>query len=160
MNFKQFQQTRRPVADLGKEMNAEYFDKSPRAGFMYDGDCYIEKEDDGTFYLILHRDEWTSANLEELEAILYAWCLTECPDGMGMEVDDNMHVFICKLQQWMGLEKFANAMLANAKTIPGVCHMHDHCDANAAALFAVHDDIDAAAELYDRARVYLRGGAV
>lgn len=148
--------TREACADLGARMGAEYFNKTPRAGFVYDGDCYIEQEPDGSFYLILHRDEYTAATLAELEPILYAWAVTECPDSL--DIPDDVHAFVCRLQDYMGAENFARAMLENMREeCPGVCHMHDYCDANQAALDVAGDDIDAAGALYDRARPVLRG---
>jgi len=147
---------REACADLGARFGTEYFDKSPRAGFVYAGDCYIESEDDGTFYLLLYREEYRAKTLAELEPILYAWAISEFPDEFDIPAD--VHAFICALQDSMSLADFAAAMVANMQEPNAhVCHMHDFCDANQCALDAANDDIDAADDLYSKARPGLRG---
>lgn len=147
--------SRQVCADLGARLDADL--DGVRAGFVYDGDCYIEQEADGSFYLLLYREEYRAATVAELEPILYAWCISECPSDM--EIPDDVHAFVCELQDAMGEVDFARAMLANkAETDPAVCHMHDYCDANACALAVTHDDVDAADTLYNKARPILRGG--
>jgi hypothetical protein len=166
--FREFQATREECADLGARMGADYFEKSPRAGYLYAGSCYIEREPDGTFYLLLHRAEYRSPELEKLEAILYSWAITEFPEEFDMP--DDVHRFLCELQRF-GDDKFATAMLANLNDPdPLNCHMHDFCDANQCALDALGEDVtddstdeDAQAiiarafDIYERARPYLRG---
>jgi hypothetical protein len=148
--------TRKACADLGTQFGAEYFDKSPRAGFIYAGDCYIEREDDGTFYLLLYREEYRAATLAELEPILYAWAIAEFPDEF--DIDSDVHAFICELQDSMELTDFAKALIANRdEQDAGTCHMHDYCDANQCALNVSNDNVDAAGDLYNKARPVLRG---
>lgn len=166
--FREFQATREECADLGARFDAEYFDKSPRAGWVYTGDCYIEREPDGSAYLILHREEYGAPTPEALEPILYAWAVTEHPEEFGMT--DDVHRFLCALQSH-GLARFAVALVANLnEPDPLNCHMHDFCDANQCALDAVGDDVSddcsddelqafiaRADDIYTRARPYLRG---
>jgi len=88
MTLNQFRATRTECADLGEAMRADYFELSPRAGFMYAGDAYIEKESDGSFLLTLHNEQYADTDIAPLEARLYAWALTECPDDMGVTTKD------------------------------------------------------------------------
>lgn len=88
MTLEQFRATRTECADLGERFGAEYFDKAPRAGFVYAGEAYIEREPDGSFYVRLYRDDYASNNLAELEARLYAWALTERAEDMGVNLCD------------------------------------------------------------------------
>lgn len=127
-------------------------------GFVYDGDCYIEQCADGSFCLTLYCEEYRSATLAELEPILYAWCVTECPDSL--DIPHDVHAFVCALQSAMPNHErdFARAMLANAaESNSNICHMHDYCDPNQCALDCVNDDLDAAINLYNKARPILRG---
>ncbi len=147
-----FRASRKECADLGAAMNADHFEDAPRAGFIYDGDAYIEKERDGTYFLTLNNSQWASADLAELEALLYAWAITECPDALG--VSDVAHAFICELQNNMAPEDFAQVITRNAaEPNPNVCHSHDFCDANMCAA-EVFEDLNA---VWAAARPFLRG---
>ena len=74
---------------------------------------------------------------------------------MGMP--EEVHAFVCNLQNAMGLERFAEMMLLNrAESNADVCHMHDYCDANQCAL-DVTTDLDHAATIYNAARPFIRG---
>lgn len=155
MTFTDFQATR-TVADNLRDITRD--DSVNPTGFVYAGNAFIEFCDDGAQMLTLYNEGWITpgTSLEKMEAILYAWCLTECPDDMG--VTNAVHRFLCELQDAMGLEKFADAMLANrAEPMEGVCHMHDHADANQCALNATGNRVDRAAQVYERARPFLRG---
>lgn len=82
MNFETFQATRQPCADLGAATSSEYFldadgNETTAEGFLYDGDCYIQRLDNGSYYLILHNRQWTDANLENLERQLWQWATDE-----------------------------------------------------------------------------------
>jgi hypothetical protein len=146
--------SRETCADIGERIGADL--DGVHSGFVYAGDCYIEQEPDGSFYLMLHRDEYRSTNITELEAILYSWALSELPDEM--ELPDDVHAFVCELQGCIGDENFAKALLANmAEPDAYICHFHDYCDANQCALNVAHDEVDAAIELYTKARPALRG---
>lgn len=153
MTFSDFQKSRRECADLSQIVS-----DIEGQGFVYAGDAYIEKCEGGEYMLTLHNQGWMTpdTSLEFMEAILYSWCLSECPDGMGLLPE--VHDFICNLQDAMGLERFAEMMLLNrAETIPDVCHMHDYCDPNQCALDVTCGNIDHAAAIYNAARPFLRG---
>jgi hypothetical protein len=82
--FEQFQATRTACDDLGAHPNLapEWFldaegNERTAAGFVYDGDCYIERLDDGRFYLIIANMEWTDDDRAALERELYQWCVDE-----------------------------------------------------------------------------------
>lgn len=156
MTFADFQATRRDNVPLFPITRDEQHENS--LCIAYAGDAYIEQLADGRYMLILYREQYItpSTSLEMMEAFLYAWCLTEAPDGMGVDADVQM--FIYRLQHAMGDENFARAMLANRdEQNPNVCHMHDYCDAGQVALDVA--GVDRADDLYHRARPFLRGGA-
>lgn len=81
MTFEEFQASRVESADLGKAIDQpEYFqDKNGvdrvAVGYVYDGGCYIERLSDGRFYLIIFNEQWINADLGELEATLYEFCV-------------------------------------------------------------------------------------
>lgn len=126
-----------------------------QAGVVYNGDCYTERNADGTYSVQLYNTYLTGTQ-EECAAALYGWALTECADDFG--VPDDVAQFVVELQRGAEMD-FARALLANmAETDPQVCHMHDYCDANQCALDVVGDSddaIDKASDLYDRAAPFL-----
>lgn len=156
ITFTEFQQSRRTLDDLSRVTGDEQ-DNGVR-GYVYNGETYMDIRG-GVTGLTLHNETWIESDgmpLEMLEAILYAWCITELPQGFG--VSDDVHRFLCELQNAMTPEQFARAILANrAESNYAVCHMHDYCDANQCALNAAVDSIEAAADLYNNARPFIRG---
>jgi len=84
----EFVASREECADLAERIGPDFFDDSAPSGFVYDGDCYIQRCDDESFYLLLHNCEYVSADLSELEAILYLWCVTEFPEDFGVTPDE------------------------------------------------------------------------
>lgn len=185
MTFAEFQATKRYCDDLCEALGFDAYDKEGETllrGYIYTDDCHIEWVASGVYRLTLGRDIYESANIEELEAMLYSWALTELPDDMG--VPESVHEFLCQLQDSMTPQQFAAAMLANRdEANPSVCHMQDYCDANECALAAadtmrgrrMHGDaytatlgdyegdtdelIAEADEIYTAARPFIRGSA-
>lgn len=144
-------------ADLGSTIGQPEYFEGTQAGYTYGNTgLYIEQLPDGKYHLLIERDEWTSNNLQELEAILYAWALSEYGEEYG--TDSDVLAFVNELQIQMGMENFARAILANLQEPDAhICHMHDHADANQCALDVAHDDVDKATDVYIRARPILRG---
>lgn len=165
--FAEFTASRVYAPDLRTAFNDNVFEPNT-AGYVYGGDCHVEQLPDGRYRLQWLNDEHVADTVEELEPVLYAYLLTECPDEMG--VPEDVHMFLCELQNDMGMENFAKAMRENmAEEYPGVCRMHDYCDANqcsinVAEMFVTDRaaDLDAvcelAADIYDKATPFLRGG--
>ena len=150
MTLEKFRASRRECDDLGTATCSEFYDEHgkvvKRAGYLYDGDCYVEKMDDGQLYLILFRDEYlvSADRLDELELRLYEWALTECSWD---EVDEDekrdivigVH-FANELQRTIGTEKFDEVRALNkAEEFELVCHSHDFCDANVVMMQAAKD---------------------
>jgi hypothetical protein len=141
MTLEKFRATRQPIDDIGEVCSAEFYDEAgavvKRAGFIYDSDCYIEKNDDGTLLLQLYREGYVAPldRIDELELRLYEWALTErlwedydaeeaTAILMGVE-------FAERLERAIGYENFAAMREANAaEPNDNVCHSHDYCDAN------------------------------
>lgn len=67
-----FQATRREVADLALEENLAGI-ASDLPGFVYAERFWIEREPDGTYYLPLVQAEYRSADLAELEGLLFEY---------------------------------------------------------------------------------------
>lgn len=183
MRFSDFQQTAEPCNDIGALVGADFYDSGDhgevivihQAGIVYADNCYLLDDGDGHLRLQLIHDEWNTRDgftREQLEAMLYAWWLSEYPDIVGMTGEQ--HAFICDLLDACdGYENFARALLANRDEPNGmICHFHDYCDANQCALDAAgvtderydatDDDgrtamIDETSDLYDSCRIYLRG---
>lgn len=167
MRFSDFQQTAEPCNDIGALVGADFYDFGDhgedmviqQAGIVYADDCYLLDDGDGHLRLQLMRDEWNTRDgftREHLEAMLYAWLLAEHPAFIGATLEQCD--FICNLLDACGYENFARALLANRDEPDGmICRFHDYCDANQCALDAADDDVDAAGELYDSCRIYLRG---
>ena len=78
--FTDFSKTREFCTDLGARFDPAYFSCAPRAGYVYTGDCYIEQEPDGSFYLQLLQSVHKSAELCDLEWVLFAWVCEEFPE--------------------------------------------------------------------------------
>lgn len=183
ISLQAFQATRTECADLSTVIADECF--IGIAGYVYMGDCVIERDGEG-YTVTIGREIYTTADgrtLEHLEAMVYSWCLTEWPDAMG--VSDDAHAFLCALQDSMTPWEFVDAMLANRdEANPSVCHMQDYCDANECALTAAQrmrddrlrgdamlatledyeDDTDSliaeADTIYNASRPFIRGGAI
>ena len=85
MTFEQFQATREAVSDLANasvNIAPEWFEDENGnvrtvAGFVYDGDCYIELTEDGKFGLTICNESEVSNELETLERKLYQWAVDE-----------------------------------------------------------------------------------
>lgn len=71
MSFAEFQATKADCADLGKAIGDETIDGVP--GYLYADSLYIERLADGSFHLLIERDEWLSETIEELEEHLFAF---------------------------------------------------------------------------------------
>ena len=113
MTFAEFQSTKRYCDDLCEVLDFDAYDKEGEPllrGFIYSNDCYIEWVASGVYRLTIYRDIYESANIEKLEAMLYAWALTELPNEMG--VPESVHEFLCALQDTMTPQQFATAMLS------------------------------------------------
>lgn len=166
-----FVATREDCADLGERLRADFYDEDgidpcKRAGFIYEGDTYIERTKCGRFYLILHNQEWISENLAELESTLYSWWMTEFqPDSMA----DDVHAFLCHCATQIGDWAMGEVIRENARRDDNTCALHDLCDPNMHALAAagyiesstdedanLERAIDRAADIYARASVWLR----
>lgn len=74
MSLEQFRATRLECANLSDHIGDESLEDE--AGFLYVDALYIRKNDDGSLWLLLGRDE-TTGTLAELEATLYEWALCE-----------------------------------------------------------------------------------
>ena len=92
MDIIEFRALRRHVDDIGAHIsNGAYFDeKHKTAGYIYqiaEGDVlYIEEVSPhwsesarlkGKYYLLIHREEWFSDDLEALERRLYEYAMDE-----------------------------------------------------------------------------------
>jgi hypothetical protein len=81
MTLAEFRASGTDCPDLSVPIGADFYGDGPdpivKPGRLYDGDCYIEKEADGRWYLILYRDEYLTTELRVLELRLYAWCIGE-----------------------------------------------------------------------------------
>ena len=83
--FEQFQASRVASDNLGQASDViapEWFldengNERAAAGFIYDGDCYIEQLPDGRYYLTIFNEETISETLEPLERALYEWVVSE-----------------------------------------------------------------------------------
>ena len=93
MNFQGFQASKVRHANLQSVEALDCLSDDERPVYVYGGDTYIHINGDGTYTLQLYREEWTTDNLTELEARLYVWCQTECPDAMGL--NENDHAALC-----------------------------------------------------------------
>ncbi len=79
MTFEEWKATRREVADLAKELDTDFGNDAPTAGFIYHGDSYVQKSSDEAraggkllaFYLCVGNEDWTSDSLDELELKLW-----------------------------------------------------------------------------------------
>jgi hypothetical protein len=88
LTFEEFQASKVEVADLDKagiDMDRD----TPVPGFVYDGSCWIEKMDDGQFFLLIETSDWIDADLAKLERILWSshYCLDR-GDDVRLSVDD------------------------------------------------------------------------
>ncbi len=81
-NFKAFTMTLEKFRQSGKFVNLNdfidlrYDDEEVKMGMLYDGLCYVEKDQDD-WYLAIGNLQWSSPDLSELEEILYDWYSTE-----------------------------------------------------------------------------------
>ena len=85
-NFKAFIMTLEKFRQSGKFVNLNdfidlyYDDEEVKMGMLYDGLCYVEKDQDD-WYLAIGNLQWSSPDLSELEEILYDWYSTEIIGG-------------------------------------------------------------------------------
>ncbi|MCP1852824.1 MULTISPECIES: hypothetical protein [unclassified Bradyrhizobium] len=94
MTFEQFQATRTECADIGAAISTDMGITEPVPGFLYLGTFYIEgmtstwpdeARAQGTYHLLIERDEWISDDLEALERHLFEFALAS---GAEMGIDD------------------------------------------------------------------------
>jgi hypothetical protein len=145
VTLSDFRASREYCADIGERLGLDFGSETPRAGYIYDGDCYIETGADGSLYLLIGRADWKwtvgtgnmrGTALAHLEAILYCWAVGECGDEFGVPAD--VWNFLDTLQAHMSLDDLATALERNAvEPDRGVCHTHDFCDANMACAEAL-----------------------
>lgn len=79
MTFEQFQATRKWSDDLSQATGCDYGEH--RVGFVYDGGLHIFAEGGGaapaSYQLLIMSDETVSADLTELERLLYQFGVDE-----------------------------------------------------------------------------------
>ncbi len=75
MDLEQFRKSGRDVIDLGVEHPGQ--DLDGQSGRIYQGGGYLELQVDGSWYLILGRDEYADADRAKLEELLFDWCKSE-----------------------------------------------------------------------------------
>lgn len=137
MNFQEFKAaSKRVECILAATLNDMYDPDQP--GIIYDGDTVIEANADGTYTLTIYNDSRTSHNLEELEAHLYAWVVTEFGEEWGLSIN------ACHLLSRMyaaNPDAYVAAFLANAPhaycdvvTIAGGCGGPNQCPKESAEL--------------------------
>ena len=71
-----FRASKRHVSDIQKEIGASlYFGDEAQdvPGFVYEGGLYIEERGDGSYYLLIERDDWISNDVADLEEKLFDW---------------------------------------------------------------------------------------
>jgi hypothetical protein len=87
LSFEQFQTSRKHVDDIQEAVGFDD-DQGKRSGYVYDLGCYIEDHKDG-YYLIIERADYLSADLAELERILYRdWYVHEAAASRTLNTDD------------------------------------------------------------------------
>ncbi len=88
MTFEQFQATKTHCDDIGAAISDARWEHEPvpAKGNLYLGELYIEEvlphfspemKHQGKWYLTIHRDEWVSDDLEDLERKLYEFAKDE-----------------------------------------------------------------------------------
>jgi len=75
VNFADWQAAREFCTNLDERTGCDM--DGMNSGYLYAGDSYINQHSSGQWYLILERDSWLTANLEELERRLYEWSAGE-----------------------------------------------------------------------------------
>lgn len=111
MNFKEFQASKVEHANIDAIAALHGFETDDtRPALVYARDCYVMVNADNTYRLQLGRAEWVTANLQECEARLYLWCLTECPDAMG--ISDNTHAALCELLDLISEDDAVQSLLS------------------------------------------------
>ncbi len=80
MTLEKFRQSGKFV-NLNDFIDLYYDDEEEvKMGMLYDGLCYVEKDQDD-WYLAIGNLQWSSPDLSELEEILYDWYSTEIIGG-------------------------------------------------------------------------------
>jgi len=80
MTLEKFRQSGKFV-NLNDFIDLYYDDEEEvKMGMLYDGLCYVEKDEDD-WYLAIGNLQWSSPDLSELEEILYDWYSTEIIGG-------------------------------------------------------------------------------
>ena len=133
LTFEQFQATRQWHKDLS-ETRLSDASLEGVSGYTYADTLFIEtpsNSESAPYHLALYRDEWTSDNLAELEAELYAF---GCVEGhCEITPKDLARRFEETLRSWMTADEWQEMRLRNASEVnKNVCHSHDYCDANMA----------------------------
>lgn len=152
MRFQEFKATAKCVECLQTYFNDDGFYDVGQPGLVYAGETVVEINNDGTYTLIIHNVSRISRNLEELQAHLYAWVVTEF--GEDWKLSHKTIRFMSTMYAY-NPDAYVKAFLANELSSP-ICHMHDFCDANQFAIDAAGtDDINDAFEVYDAAVPYI-----
>lgn len=127
--FEQFVASGREVSDLSEFVPDVV---KGRAGILYDAGRYIEQETLGTLYLRLGNQEFAevpAANRRRLEAILYAWAVSDgavSAGGKEQRAASEAAHYICSFAH---PDALARATKANLQELtPGICHMQDVAD--------------------------------
>lgn len=147
--LEQFRASRVETADIAKLLEERnpgidhglYPEDGPLAGYVYDGDCYIYKMDDGRVVLTVYNHEVTRPNadhLPELEARLYEWSITECflSDETVFDRDEGFTIvtactFVDKILRAVGHRTFDEICYRNLESeYKDCCATHDFRDAN------------------------------
>src|SRR3546814_14472223 len=82
LSFVAFVASRRDAdaAALAEIASVGIGEVSELGGYVYDGDCWIEKQVDGRYALYITSQQWIDSDLGKLERILYEfWYVPECP---------------------------------------------------------------------------------
>lgn len=144
-----FRNTKIETTDLAKTLtelqpgyDTSWFDEGgPIAGYIYDGDTYMYKIDDGRIVCPLYCDEFVRPNadhLPELEIRLYEWAVTECYLGDATEFDrdeaftiSTAIAFVDDIVRAVGRREFDEICYRNATPeYAEACATHDFVDAN------------------------------
>lgn len=75
LTLEQFSEARQFTSDIGTAIGVE--EETDQPGYIYPSGCYINQFD-GAFLLVIGNASWKSADLGELEQLLYSeWYLPE-----------------------------------------------------------------------------------
>jgi hypothetical protein len=79
MDLETFRATKRRMAINDPDIPDHVldFDVPATHAHIYHGECFILELNNGNYWLILERDDFTSANLAELEEKLFSWWISQ-----------------------------------------------------------------------------------